>query len=161
MTIVTFRSLQISDAPALSELLKSSPPEYIQYFHPFPFEAAVLEDLISEAKKDCFVAVEANHGRNDELAGFYMLRGLDEGYPAPMYGVFIAHKYRNNGLGLLTLIHAEASCRLSQIDRLMLKVNPKNEFAKKLYQAHGFTTLREDPKNQNLLMEKSLVRDGD
>jgi ribosomal protein S18 acetylase RimI-like enzyme len=157
---VAFRPLQIGDAAALSALLKSSPADYVKHFNPFSFEVDALETLISNAKKDRLIGIEVQTGQEVELAGFYMLRGLDEGYSAPMYGVFVACKFRNKGLARLTLVHAETSCRLSQIDRLMLKVHPANTYAKKLYEAHGFAASKEDPINKNIVMEKSLFRNG-
>src|ERR1700730_5505976 len=153
MIDVAFRRLEKSDAETLSNLLKSAPSDYTKYFHPFSFETDSVKKVISNAKKDVLTAVEIRDGQNVNLAGFYMLRGLDEGYLVPMYGVFIGHKYQNKGIGRLTLVHAESSCRLSQIDRLMLKVHPHNTIARTLYEAHGFTALKEDPRNQNIIME--------
>ena len=158
MSTVAFRPLQIGDAAALSALLKSSPADYVKHFNPFSFEVDALEKLISSAKKDRLIGIEVQTGQEAELAGFYMLRGLDEGYSVPMYGVFIGHKYQSHGLGLLTLVHAEATCRLDQIDTLMLKVHPDNTRAMKLYKTHGYKTLRKDPANQNMVMEKRLLR---
>jgi RimJ/RimL family protein N-acetyltransferase len=158
MRSVAFRPLQIGDAAALSALLKSSPADYVKHFNPFSFEVAALEKVISSAREDVLTAVEIRDGADAELAGFYMLRGLDEGYTVPMYGVFIGHKYRNKGLGLLTLVHAETNCRLNHIDRLLLKVHPQNVPAKKLYEAQGFASVRQDPTNENVIMEKLLSR---
>jgi ribosomal protein S18 acetylase RimI-like enzyme len=160
MRTVAFRPLQIGDAAALSALLKSSPTDYVKHFTPFSFEVDALEKLISSAKKDRLIGIEVQTDQEAELAGFYMLRGLDEGYSAPMYGVFVAYKFRNKGVARLTLVHAETSCRLNQIDCLMLKVHPANTHAKKLYEAHGFAALKEDPLNKNIIMEKSLFRNG-
>jgi RimJ/RimL family protein N-acetyltransferase len=106
------------------------------------------------------IGLEVQTGQKAELVGFYMLRGLDEGYPAPMYGVFIGYSHRNKGLASQSLLHAETTCRSSHIERLMLKVHPHNTVAKKLYEARGFTPLRQDPQNNNTIMEKSLFPDG-
>jgi ribosomal protein S18 acetylase RimI-like enzyme len=160
MRTVAFRPLQIGDAAALSALLKSSPADYVKHFTPFSFDVEALEKLISSARKDRLIGIEVQTGQEAELVGFYMLRGLDEGYSAPMYGVFVAYKFRNKGVARLTLVHAETSCRLNQIDRLMLKVHPANTHAKKLYEAYGFAVLKEDPLNKNIIMEKSLFRNG-
>src|ERR1017187_7511958 len=159
MRTVAFRPLQIGDAAALSALLKSSPADYVKHFNPFSFEVDALEKLIARAKKDRLIGIEVQTGQEAELAGFYMLRGLDEGYSAPMYGVFVAYKFRNKGLARLTLVHAETSCRLNQIDRLLLKVHPQNARAKRLYEAQGFTSFRQDPTNENVVMEKLLSRE--
>src|SRR5438045_3309794 len=112
MINVSFRQLTNADAESLSRLLKAAPPEYAQHFHPFAFDRNSIQDVISRAKKDIITGLEIHEGERVELAGFYMLRGFDEGYVDPMYGVFVGYEYRNQGLGALTLAHAESVCRL-------------------------------------------------
>src|SRR4051812_32296255 len=98
MTNISFRQLTKADADSLSRLLESAPPEYAQHFHPFSFDRNSIQDVISRAKKDVLSCVEINDEDHVELVGFYMLRGFDEGYPAPMYGVFIGYDHRDRGL---------------------------------------------------------------
>jgi GNAT superfamily N-acetyltransferase len=78
-----------------------------------------------------------------------MMRGLDEGFPDPMYGVFVAQRFAGKGLARLTLAHAEAQCRLNGWKRLRLKVDPDNVRAYKLYQSSGFKFEKVDPNNGN------------
>lgn len=90
------------------------------------------------------------------LVGFYMLRGFDEGYTTPSYGVWIAPEYSSKGLAKLTLSHAFAFCRLHRINKLMLKVYPDNAVAKKLFEKNGFVLSKAAPKNKKLVYYKTF-----
>ena len=85
------------------------------------------------------------------LIAFFMLRGWDEGYAIPAYGVTVDQRFRDKGLGRLTLEMSKTICRLRGVQRLMLKVHPENHAAKHLYEAVGFVQTGVDPKNQNLI----------
>ncbi len=156
MNNIVLRALQMQDCKDVSTLIKSSPPLYTQYFCPFDFEQNAIEKVLSKVERDQFIGIALSDGRSSTLAGFYMLRGFDEGYEYPMYGVFIGHAYRDLGLASLTLAHAEAYCRLNRIARLLLKVHPSNERARRLYEKHDFHYLRTDPINGNLVLERQL-----
>ena len=123
---INFRVLTTGDAEPLSRLLLDSPPDYMHFFHPFDFGAASVQLQIERAKKDVFFGLDLTSESARGLAGFYMLRGLDEGYPNPMYGVFVAHPFRSKALARLTLVHAESFCKLNQYKKLLLKVHPDN-----------------------------------
>ncbi len=153
---VTLRRLGPGDAAALSELLEAEPAEYRKYFHPFEFDLLTISQLLKKAVRDHFVGVEISGDAKNRLVGFYMLRGFDEGFAAPMYGVIIAHQYSRRGLGVLTLSHAEAFCRINNIGRLLLKVHPENRKARCLYEQHGFSFLRVDTTNENVVLEKQF-----
>src|SRR5438309_250441 len=86
----SFRILTPQDAGALSRLLLASPAEYMRFFHPFAFDTLTIRNHLEQAKQDVFFGVDVASASARELAGFYMLRGLDEGYPNPMYGVFVS-----------------------------------------------------------------------
>ena len=93
---------------------------------------------------------------NEELIGFYMLRGFDEGYETPSYGVWISSKHANKGLSTLTLYHAFAFCKLNRIKTLMLKVHPDNSTAKNLYEKLGFKQTGIDERIKHLIYHKSI-----
>ena len=154
---IRFRKLTREDAAALSELLTPASAEYSAHFHPFDFDVSSLEKVLEKALCDQFIGLEIVREGKAELAGFYMLRGIDEGFANPMYGVFIASKYSARGLGGLSLAHAEAVCKLSGREQLLLKVHPKNSNAKALYERRGFSFIRVDQENKNLVLGKRLT----
>lgn len=136
----------------LADLLQSSTQQYSQYFIPFPFDLEAISGILSKAIKDQIYGIYVE----DNLAGFYMLRGFDEGYSVPSYGVWISEKYSNKGLSTFTLQHAISFCKLNSIKKIMLKVHPDNIAAKHIYEKYGFKKTGIDPKIHHLIYHKDL-----
>ncbi|MDH6063305.1 GNAT family N-acetyltransferase [Umezakia ovalisporum] len=158
MNYITFRLLQSSDSENLSNLLLNSSSEYVKYFHPFDFQALSIQKILDSVINDKFFGIEVktNSLVNSKLIGFYMLRGMDEGYIEPMYGVFIDQQWQNKGIAKLSLYHAECFCKINSYKRLLLKVNSDNYIAKNLYESIGFKFLKEDTKISNIVLFKDL-----
>jgi RimJ/RimL family protein N-acetyltransferase len=151
---VSFKRIQVKDSLKLSAMLVAAPTAYSRFFIPFAFDAQSIKSVLCKAKKDIFFAVRV-HGN---WAGFYMLRGFDQGYRIPAYGVWIAPKYKDCGLTALTLAHAFAICKLNGVESLMLKVHPKNAKAMKLYERAGFIRTGIDLQNGNFVYHKSFQK---
>ncbi len=156
MMYVSLRKLSINDSRIVSNLVLHTPDSYRRYFTPFNFDELSIYSILQRAKKDIFFGLEVHVESSIEMVGFYMLRGLDEGYRNPMYGVFISHRYSGKSLGRFSLAHAECFCQLNQYHTLLLKVNPDNVRAKSLYESLGFRFLREDDLNKNLVLYKQI-----
>lgn len=146
-----FIKLKLEHVKALSEMLKFEQAQYIQYFHPFSFDEDSIIRTLKSAKFDKYYGIVYG-----ELIGFFMLRGWDQGYKIPSYGVYINSKFSGKGLGTLTLNYAESICHLSNVQQLMLKVHPENIIAKNLYARNGYTYHDIDPRNQHLILRKKL-----
>ncbi|MBD2197809.1 MULTISPECIES: GNAT family N-acetyltransferase [Calothrix] len=158
MNYVSFRILQYSDAEKLSDILLKSDKSYIKYFHPFDFQVATIQKILFKSCKDKFfgVVLESGLSQESDLIGFYMLRGLDEGYTDPMFGVFISQQYSSKGIGRITITHAESFCKFCGYEKLLLKVNPENTRARKMYESLGFRYLREEGLLKNLVLYKNI-----
>jgi GNAT superfamily N-acetyltransferase len=152
----TINLLKTSDARKVADLLGSSSESYAQFFHPFSFDEASVVEVLRQAGRDRFFGLFVTDNSHDQLVGFYMLRGFDEGYAIPMYGVFISERYSGLGLARLSLQHAETFCRLNKIAELKLKVHPNNVRARALYEELGFDTVGTDQANANLVLRKRL-----
>lgn len=146
------KKLIIDNTKELAQLLQSADEDYSQYFIPFTFDDATILRIISNAIKDQYYGIFVD----SKLAGFYMLRGLDEGYSIPSYGVWISEKYTNRGLSTFSLQHAISFCKLNSIKKLMLKVHPENQAAKHIYEKYGFKQTGVDPKIHHLIYHKDL-----
>jgi RimJ/RimL family protein N-acetyltransferase len=146
------RPLAVADAAAWSALLAGQPTEYMQYFIPFQFDQAPLTEILTNAKHDLYMGL----WWGESLIGFFMLRGWDHGYDIPAYGVTIDQRFRNRGLGRLTLELSRSICKLRNAKRLMLKVHPLNTAAKQLYESFGFVYTSDDAKNGNLVYHLDL-----
>lgn len=131
----------------------SAPAGYHQYFTPFPFDQATWDGILATRQQDGYFAVLVG----GDMAGVYMLRGLDAGYTIPAYGVWISHTHQGRGLATATLHHAVAHCRALGCETLMLKVHPDNRRAKNLYERFGFQPVGVDPSNDNLIYHFALA----
>jgi RimJ/RimL family protein N-acetyltransferase len=131
----------------LMALHVEEPSEYTEYFTPFPFDAHSIKNILKHAQRDLYFVVLVG----DRAVGFYMLRGFDQGYATPAYGVWISQRYSRMGLARLTLEHAVTQCRQLGCKNLMLKVHPDNTRAKRIYEAFGFQAQGIDSRNHNLI----------
>lgn len=152
MDSLVVRPLTGSDAGALAAMLAAQDPTYMQYFIPFQFDEATLTPILTNAKSDLYIGL----WWGSTLIGFFMLRGWDQGYDVPAYGVTIDQRFRNRGLGRLTLELSRSICKLRAAQRLMLKVHPQNAAAKQLYESFGFVYTTTDNKNNNLVYHLDL-----
>ena len=85
-----------------------------------------------------------------------MLRGFDEGYTTPSYGVYISSRFNNKGLAALTLNHAISTCKFLGYKKLRLKVHKENIIAFKQYKKYGFVQTGFDDRISNIVMHKDL-----
>ena len=119
----------------LHEFLARQPFQYRKEFYPFQDESIDhLKLLITQNTKDRYYKVSYN----DIWVAFYMLRGWQQGYARPSFGLLVDYQYANKGLGKLCLQAALTECRLIGIKEIMLKVSPNNYYASKIYEDAGF-----------------------
>ena len=149
---ISILPLKIDDVSPLCNAFKAAPDDYSRYFTPFQFTPRVLETILSTATKDRYNLIRVD----ERVAGFYMLRGFDEGFQIPTYGVWISPDFGRLGIGRLTLDHAISTCRLMGVKELMLKVHPENSVAKNLYEKSGFKRIGFDKKNGNFIYSRIL-----
>ncbi len=146
--ITIFRLLP-EHASELAAALRADADDYQQYFIPFSFEADSLHERLEAARADRYWGLRCG----DTLAGFFMLRGFDEGYKRPAYGVYITRPFARKGLASLTLRYCISWCRLNAVEALMLKVHPDNTPARTMYEREGFRFLEVDSRNGHHVME--------
>jgi RimJ/RimL family protein N-acetyltransferase len=150
---IEIKELSVEHVSVLSKVLSKEKPAYMKHFTPFDFSVDSLKNVLTHANKDKFFGVFVS----DKLAGFYMLRGFDDGFEIPSYGVWISSEFSNRGLSKLTLYHAFSFCKHNSIKILKLKVHPDNAVAKNLYESLGFIKIGFDDKNSNYIYHKSLT----
>ena len=152
MRYITVTKLSFDDAEILSKLLTTASPDYSRYFTPFDFSLSTIQFILDQTKNDHFYGIKVN----DELVGFFMLRGLDQGYKIPAFGLWVAEKYQSMGLSKLAIHYCCSICRINNINKIMLKVYPDNLKARQLYEKMGFVFHYIDEKNANLVYLKEL-----
>ncbi len=126
--------LQPANAAELSALILGDSKTYRQHFTPFPFGKASLSKHLSRARKDCYWGIRVG----GKLACLFMLRGFDDGYERPSFGVYVGERFAGLGLASLALQYALSWCRARGVRSVMLKVHPENAAASHVYQRAGF-----------------------
>jgi len=147
------RRLDESDAGSLNDLLAADPPDYRRHFQPFGADPADVTSAIAHSQRDRYWGLfDDGH-----LAGVVMLRGLDAGFAAPAFGVYVAHDSSGKGLGTLALAFAQAWSRLNGYPELMLTVHPDNAQARAMYERDGFAADGDRSELGHLIYRKRLA----
>jgi ribosomal-protein-alanine N-acetyltransferase len=113
---------------------RNTVPAVEEMFDPFSFTAAEARRIALEPRRDGYYIAT----RGDELLGLSMLRGFDEGYEIPSFGIFIDHERHGQGIGRrLTAWTIEQACRQG-CPAVRLTVYADNAAARSLYESLGF-----------------------
>jgi len=140
------------EAGELAAIFKAARPGYIAHFHPFAFDEESVRAQLEGARRDRYWGIRCG----GELAGIFMLRGFNDGYERPAFGVFIAEHFAGRGLARRALAEAEKWCRENGIAEMMLTVHRENTTAVRVYEEAGFVAA--DPGAATLLMAKRLSK---
>ena len=105
-----------------------------EYFHPHPLTYEMARKIATYEGDDLyFLQIKDN-----EIVGYGMLRGWDEGYAIPSLGIVIHPNFRNQGLGreFMRFLHNQA--RAKGAAKVRLKVYFNNAGARQLYESLGY-----------------------
>jgi len=141
------RPLHIDDAATLSIWLRAQPPTYARFFRPFGYDEPAIADALARQGQDVFMGLFWQ----EQIVGFFMLRGWDEGYEVPSFGILIDEQYRGYGLEMAALDTAKVICRLRNVSRLMIKMHPDNISAKGVARKTGFVQTGVEAEGGNLI----------
>lgn len=133
--VINLRAMTVDDSEMLAALVAGQPPDYLAHFTPFAMSSGEWRARLAAAETDRYWVI-VDDGR---IAGFCMLRGWDEGYSRPSFGVFVGESDRGKGLAKAALDHAISWCQSSKsATSMMLKVHSGNAAARSVYEAVGF-----------------------
>lgn len=116
------RPLAPADAEAIAMLLQKQPRQYARRFYALPHDEASIAAILSAARQDVYFAMFWN----DQLISVAMLRGWDEGYDIPSFGILVDEKFKGVQVMPILLETAKLMCRMSKVKRMMLKIHPDN-----------------------------------
>jgi ribosomal protein S18 acetylase RimI-like enzyme len=144
MSAIAARLLQPSDAAALGDFLVAAAADAptAELFHPHPLTREFAAELCGKlpAIKDRYFALFVG----GKVAGYAMLRGWDEGYKVPSFGICVHPALQNAGVGhVLTTFGIEES-RRAGAEKVRLTVYKRNERAAHLYAKYGFVFADKD-----------------
>jgi ribosomal-protein-alanine N-acetyltransferase len=132
----TIRRIQVGDEEQLFALFRAfaADERIARYFHPHPFDRVTASRITRYSGSDVYFGFFWQ----EELVGYAMLRGWDEGYEVPSFGVAVAPGHSGLGVGgeLLQTCIKEARARGAR--KMMLKVHIANRRARRWYLSSGF-----------------------
>jgi len=135
---IVIRQIAKGDGPVLGDFFAAlaADADTARFFHPHPFTQEFAAELCEGAstRKDRYY-VACFQGA---VIAYMMLRGWDEGYSVPSFGVCTHPALRDVGLGQALLAHALAECRAVGACKLRLTVFKSNERAVHVYTKFGF-----------------------
>jgi len=149
-TEVEFIPLEAADAAEVSAMLRAARAEYAAHFHPFAFDEGSVRSALERARRDQYWGVQVG----GELAGIVMLRGFDDGYAVPAFGVFVAEEFAGRGLGRRALEEATRWCEAKEVTEIMLTVHPENTRAARVYEQAGFVATGERIEGRIVMRKK-------
>jgi ribosomal-protein-alanine N-acetyltransferase len=105
-----------------------------RHFHPFPLTPRSAETIACASHRDRYYVAS----QVDRVVGFSMLRGWDEGYAIPSFGILIDHRFHRRGIGRQLLEYTLDEARKLASSRVRLSVYASNHAALHLYESEGF-----------------------
>jgi [ribosomal protein S18]-alanine N-acetyltransferase len=134
---LTFRELVASDEDALARfLVRNDVPAVTVTFTPFPMTAATAATLLSERREDRYYGAFATVG---ELVALSMLRGWDEGFVVPSFGIAVDASWHGRGVGTRMTAWTVEQARTLGAPSVRLTVYADNPGARRIYERLGFT----------------------
>ena len=109
------------------------------WFHPHPFDILRASLLCSNKGADWSAgAFEKTNNASEQIVGYVILRGWEEGYDSPSFGVCVLPQWQNKKIGYNLTLAAIDTAKIHKSPTIRLKVYPQNRKAISLYQSLGF-----------------------
>lgn len=113
---------------------RNAVPAVEEMFDPFSFTASEARRIALDPRQDDYYIAT----RGDELLGLSMLRGFDEGYEIPSFGIFIDHESHGQGIGRRFTVWTIEQARRRGCPAVRLTLYADNAAALALYASLGF-----------------------
>jgi [ribosomal protein S18]-alanine N-acetyltransferase len=139
---VAIRRIEPSDFTALASFLeRNNTSEVRRYFSPFPLDEDTARKICLEDHRDLFfVAI-----REKQIIGLSMLRGWDEGFHVPSFGILIDRFCTGRGIGRRMTEFTIKEAREASCEHVRLTVYASNIRAVELYRSVGFVKTASQP----------------
>jgi ribosomal protein S18 acetylase RimI-like enzyme len=142
LTDTTFRRLTPVDTDVLAESFARNDVEAVtRTFDPFPLGRATAEALLDPKRLDWFFGAF----ERDAIVAFSMLRGRDEGYEVPSFGIFVDKDEQGRGLGSKLTEWTVEQARNAGMPAVRLSVYASNPGALRMYERLGFEVQSREP----------------
>lgn len=156
---VIIREVSPSDAVELGCFLCGNADiATLRHFKPFPLTRETADRIALLPRRDLYYVALCNN----RIAGLSMLRGWDEGYDIPSFGLLIGREFRGRGLGRRLALWTIEAAGAAGCRNVRLTVNASNLPGVKLYESLGFVRqsesvlAEEGSPDTRIVMMKSL-----
>lgn len=156
---LVIRQLSAADLSALSDLFERNNVDSVtRNFDPFPLTAETAQQITCTPEKDRFYGAFVG----ERQVGLCMLRGWNQGYEVPSFGVMIDQQYQHQGIGKQLTSFAIQEARRAGCEKMRLSVYASNTSAMRLYLALGFEEIERTAvqahgrSDQKIVMVKEL-----
>jgi ribosomal-protein-alanine N-acetyltransferase len=157
---VSFREIVPEDFEALRDFMEgNNVPAVVRTFNPFPMTAETAHRIACAPRLDHYYAAFLD-GR---VVALSMLRGWDEGYSVPSFGIMVDHRLHGMGIGARVLDETVAEAARLGCRRVRLSVFAGNHRAVGLYLSRGFVEDGREPvalpggADERIIMYKELA----
>lgn len=157
---IEIRPVTATDCEGLAAFFEQNNlPVVTRHFRPFPLTAEVAQEITGTSHRDQFYAAFVGQ----KIVGFTMLRGWDEGFDIPSFGVCVDLRHQGQGLGKRITKFAIAEAERLGCRSLRLTVYGSNERAFRLYQELGFhethreTVVVDNQMDEHIVMLRKLA----
>ena len=134
--------------------------EITRHFHPFPLTLQAAHQIACTNHLDrYYVAIW-----DERIVGLCMLRGWDEGFEIPSFGILVDHRHHGLGLGRQMTVFAISEARNLGYHSVRLSVYASNVRAMGLYLSLGFQEISREScivagePDEKVIMIKDLRR---
>ena len=104
------------------------------HFHPHAFTPEFVATLVRYTGDDLYYLLT----EGDQVLGYGMLRGWDEGFSVPSLGIAVHPAARGSGLGRLMMTFLHAAAKRRNCSAVRLRVAIENKPAAALYESLGY-----------------------
>jgi ribosomal-protein-alanine N-acetyltransferase len=153
-TSLWFEPVRAEHVDLLAELFeRNSRPEVTSSFDPFPLDGEEARRIALGSHRDGYYVA----ARADSLVGFSMLRGFDEGYAIPSFGIFVDRDAHGQGVGRALTSWTVEAARRRGCPCIRLSVYATNAVALGLYVSLGFVEHERLVINRALGPEEKII----
>ena len=131
--------------------LKKNKDEF--FFSPHVTSEDALNKLANQNGKDLYYLLV----EGDQILGYGLLRGWDEGYEIPSLGIAIHPNARGQGLAKFLIDFLHVVVQKKGVEKIRLRVRKENLIAMKLYKKLGYELTIAKPGDEYLTGIKLLT----
>jgi ribosomal protein S18 acetylase RimI-like enzyme len=154
ITAIQFREVQPTDGEALTEFfLGNNVQKVTDMFTAFPLNEESARFIAGREHKDKYYLLLFAQ----QIVGFSMLRGFEEGFVIPSFGIMIDHQHHNMGFGKQLLGFTVQAAKEMGCPKVRLSVYGSNSSGRKIYEGIGFYETDRSPVEHNGIRDEKII----